>query len=100
MGRRLQPLAPPPRPTRLFLLYWCDPVGVGLLSLEVATRENKPICSRLYSMASTPPKGPLVGSSSPFMRLAQHLTVLWAWCQQFVHGQMNKIRRALFRKCI
>ena len=53
-----------------------------LLPLEVTTPENKSIRSTQSSnMQESPPqKRLLVMCSSPFMRLAQHITALRAWC--------------------
>ena len=58
-----------------------------LLYLNVATPENRSINSTLSSMyvQESPPHKRfllIVGCSSPFMRLAQHLAALRAWCKQ------------------
>ena len=60
-----------------------------MLSLEVATPENKSIHSTLsFHIHERPPqKRFLVGCSSPFKRLAQHLTALRAWCKQYLPGR-------------
>ena len=43
--------------------------------------------SRPCVQKSPPHKRFLVGCSSPFMRLAEHLTVLRAWCQRYLPGR-------------
>ena len=52
------------------------------MSLEVATPESKiNSLDAVINMQETPPqKRFVVGCSSPFVRLAEHLTALRAWC--------------------
>ena len=60
------------------------------LSLEVVTAENKSIQWTLSCICRK------IECSSPFMRLAQHLTALRAWCNVFLVGEN---RRAPSRHC-
>ena len=57
---------------------------IPLLSLEVATPDIKLTRRGSHPYASPPHKRFLVGCSSPLMRLAGHLTALWAWYEQLV----------------
>ena len=66
-----------------------------LLSLEVATPESKSghatlssVCRKVRARCQDPPhKRFLVGCCSPFMRLAEHLTALRAWCRRCLLGR-------------
>ena len=57
----------------------------SVLLLEVATPENKSVHSTLSFKIQKvlPHRWFLLGCSSPFLRLAQHLTALRAWCKKF-----------------
>ena len=46
-----------------------------------------------------PHKRFIVGCSSPFIRLAQHLSTLRAWCEQAMSAGSVKTRRAPSRHC-
>ena len=69
-----------------------------LLSLEVATPANLSGHSKLSTIASPPHTRVLVGCSSPFMPLAEHLTALRAWCER-ISAWSVKTRRAQSRYC-
>ena len=66
-----------------------------LLSLELATPENKSshstlssICKKVRTRCPSPPhKRFLVGCNSPCMRRAQHLTALRTWCNVCLVGE-------------
>ena len=57
------------------------------LSLSLASHPLTNSVDAVIHMQESPPqKRFLVGCSSPFMRLTQHLTVLRAWCNVFLVG--------------
>ena len=58
-----------------------------VLSVEVAIPEMKSTHESCHPYSSPPHKRFLVGCSSPFMRLAEHLTALRAWCKQCLLGR-------------
>ena len=53
----------------------------------------------IHMQGNPPQKRILVGCSSPFMRLAEHITALRAWCKQCMPGRLVKTRRAPSRRC-
>ena len=69
-----------------------------LLSLEWRHQKINQISRRCHPYASPLHKRFLVGCSSPFMRLAKHLTALRAWCKQ-MSAWSAKTRRAPSRHC-
>ena len=61
-----------------------------LLSLEVVTPENESIQfinAVIHMQENLPQKRFLVRCSSPFVRLAQNITALCAWCKQYLPGR-------------
>ena len=62
-------------------------IVLPLLSLEVVIPEIKLTRWRCHPLASPPHKRFLIGCSSPFMRLAEHLTAPRAWCKQCLPGR-------------
>ena len=76
-------------------------VGNSWLSLDMSTPEIiLTVVDAVIRIQDTPPLNRfLVGCSSPFMRLVQHLTALRkAWCKKCLPGQ-PKTRSAPSRHC-
>ena len=64
---------------RLFIYFFLRQRG---RALPPQTRTQNQLIGRCRPYASPSQKRFMVGFSSPFMRLARHLTALRAWCKQ------------------